>query len=64
MWLKARHTLDRIADLGEKEDVTFVLENLNVVVDHPGTPFGLRPRPDGGGWRPGPGVEVHLPRTR
>lgn len=40
MWLKARDTLNRIADLGEAAGVTFVLENLNLAVDHPGTPFG------------------------
>ena len=39
MWLKAHDTLRRIADLGEKEGVTFVLENLNEAVDHPKTPF-------------------------
>ena len=39
MWLKARDTLNRIADLGEAEAVTFVLENLNEAVDHPRTPF-------------------------
>lgn len=39
MWLKARDTLHRIADLGEAEGVTFVLENLNEAVDHPKTPF-------------------------
>lgn len=39
MWLKARDTLHRIADLGEAEGVTFILENLNLAVDHPGTPF-------------------------
>jgi hydroxypyruvate isomerase len=39
MWLKARDTLNRIADLGEKHGVTFVLENLNLAVDHPGVPF-------------------------
>lgn len=39
MWLKARDTLARIADLGERESVTFVLENLNEAVDHPRTPF-------------------------
>lgn len=41
MWLKARDTLNRIADLGEQHGVTFMLENLNLPVDHPGTPFGL-----------------------
>ena len=40
MWLKARDTLNRIAELGEKYGVTFMLENLNLPVDHPGTPFG------------------------
>lgn len=39
MWLKARDTLNRLADLGELNDVTFVLENLNTDVDHPGVPF-------------------------
>jgi hydroxypyruvate isomerase len=39
MWLAARHTLSRIAELGEREGVTFVLENLNTAVDHPGVPF-------------------------
>ena len=39
MWVAAAHTLRRIADLGERESVTFVLENLNLEVDHPGTPF-------------------------
>ena len=39
MWLKAQHTLARIAELGEREGVTFCLENLNTAVDHPGTPF-------------------------
>jgi len=40
MWLKAQQTLDRIAELGEREGVTFVLENLNSLVDHPAVPFG------------------------
>ena len=39
MWLAARDTLARIADLGARHDVTFVLENLNLEVDHPGVPF-------------------------
>ena len=39
MWMKARDTLNRICDLGEKESVTFTLENLNLL-DHPGCPFG------------------------
>jgi hydroxypyruvate isomerase len=39
MWDTARRTLGRIAELGAREGVTFVLENLNTAVDHPGTPF-------------------------
>jgi hydroxypyruvate isomerase len=39
MWLKAHDTLSRIADLGAKHGVTFMLENLNLSVDHPGVPF-------------------------
>lgn len=39
MWLAAERTLSQIADLGERHGVTFVLENLNTEVDHPGTPF-------------------------
>jgi len=39
MWLAAEKTLTRIAELGEREGVTFCLENLNTAVDHPGTPF-------------------------
>lgn len=39
MWLAAEATLRRIADLGQQHDVVFTLENLNVAVDHPGTPF-------------------------
>ncbi len=40
MWMKAKDTLQRLADLGERAKVTFVLENLNAPVDHPGVPFG------------------------
>ena len=40
MWLQAERTLLRIAALGERQGVTFVLENLNTAVDHPGVPFG------------------------
>ncbi|WP_138465929.1 TIM barrel protein [Poseidonocella sp. HB161398] len=39
MWLKARDTLCRIAEMAEQEGVTFTLENLNLPVDHPGVPF-------------------------
>ncbi len=40
MWLNAYRTLDRLADLGEANGVVFCLENLNLVTDHPGVPFG------------------------
>jgi len=40
MWLRAEKTLTRIADLGRRHGVVFVLENLNAAVDHPGVPFG------------------------
>jgi hydroxypyruvate isomerase len=39
MWLTAAHTLDRLAELGERAGRVFTLENLNTAVDHPGTPF-------------------------
>lgn len=39
MWLAARRTLARIAELGARHDVVFCLENLNTEVDHPGVPF-------------------------
>jgi hydroxypyruvate isomerase len=39
MWLKARDTLSRIADLGAEHAVIFMIENLNLPVDHPGVPF-------------------------
>jgi len=38
-WRKALDTLKRIADLGAKHNRVFMLENLNTLVDHPGTPF-------------------------
>lgn len=38
-WVHAADTLRRIADLGAEAGRTFVLENLNTAVDHPGTPF-------------------------
>jgi hydroxypyruvate isomerase len=41
MWLKARDTLNRIADLADQHGVIFMLENLNLPVDHPGVPFAL-----------------------
>lgn len=39
MWLKARDTLNRISDLADKHNVTFMIENLNLPLDHPGVPF-------------------------
>ncbi|WP_433166701.1 TIM barrel protein [Kribbella sp. CA-247076] len=39
-WLTAARTLERLAELAERYDVMFVLENLNAEVDHPGVPFG------------------------
>ncbi|MHA6523269.1 TIM barrel protein [Tessaracoccus sp. G1721] len=41
MWLRAADTLRRLADLGARHDKVFTLENLNLPVDHPGTPFAL-----------------------
>ncbi|WP_138315688.1 TIM barrel protein [Rhodoluna limnophila] len=38
-WAKAVDTLKRIAELGESAGRVFTLENLNLAVDHPGTPF-------------------------
>ncbi len=40
MWGQAVDTLGRLAELGQREGVTFCLENLNAAVDHPGVPFG------------------------
>lgn len=40
MWLNAYRTLEKLADLGEAAGVVFCLENLNLVTDHPGVPFG------------------------
>ncbi|HEI8868882.1 TPA: TIM barrel protein [Serratia odorifera] len=41
MWLQAAATLRRVAQLGERAGRVFTLENLNLPVDHPGTPFAL-----------------------
>lgn len=38
-WIRAADTLRRLGDLAEKAGRTFTLENLNLTVDHPGTPF-------------------------
>ncbi|MEV0602361.1 TIM barrel protein [Streptomyces sp. NPDC050315] len=39
MWPAALDTLRRVAELGEEAGRVFTLENLNLAVDHPGTPF-------------------------
>lgn len=40
-WVAAARTLESLAQLGERAGRIFTLENLNLLVDHPGTPFGL-----------------------
>jgi hydroxypyruvate isomerase len=39
MWLSACRALEKIARLGEDHGRVFLLENLNLQVDHPGVPF-------------------------
>ncbi|MGV9868125.1 TIM barrel protein [Rhodococcus koreensis] len=39
MWLTAADTLRKVAEVGEQAGRVFTLENLNLAVDHPGTPF-------------------------
>lgn len=39
MWLKAVETLKQVAEIGRQANKVFTLENLNLAVDHPGTPF-------------------------
>ncbi|CAI1561504.1 Hydroxypyruvate isomerase [Serratia quinivorans] len=39
MWLKAANTLTRLAEMAERVGKVFTLENLNLPLDHPGTPF-------------------------
>jgi hydroxypyruvate isomerase len=39
MWLTAYRTLSRLAELAERHDLTYGLENLNTAVDHPGAPL-------------------------
>lgn len=39
MWAKAALTLEKLAGIAEEHDVIFEMENLNLAVDHPGTPF-------------------------
>jgi len=39
MWTTALRTLGRIGELGAAAGVTFCVENLNTIVDHPGVPL-------------------------
>ena len=39
MWLTALRTLERIGELGARAGVSFCVENLNTIVDHPGVPL-------------------------
>lgn len=39
MWSTGARTLERLGGLGEKYGVTFCLENLNTILDHPGIPL-------------------------
>lgn len=39
MWLTAAETLKKVAALGQEAGKVFTLENLNLAVDHPRTPF-------------------------
>jgi hydroxypyruvate isomerase len=39
MWLTAARTLERLGELGARHGLTFCLENLNTVLDHPGIPL-------------------------
>jgi hydroxypyruvate isomerase len=39
MWATALRTLEKLGDLGAANGVTFCVENLNTIVDHPGVPL-------------------------
>ncbi|TRW88440.1 TIM barrel protein [Mycolicibacterium sp. 018/SC-01/001] len=39
MWLTAARTLGRLGEVGAAAGVTFCVENLNTIVDHPGVPL-------------------------
>src|SRR5690349_17253635 len=39
MWTSALRTLERVGELGATAGVTFCVENLNTIVDHPGVPL-------------------------
>ncbi|WP_426302349.1 TIM barrel protein [Arthrobacter sp. R-11] len=40
MWFTAAKTLETLGALGEKHGLTFTVENLNTILDHPGIPLG------------------------
>jgi hydroxypyruvate isomerase len=39
MWLSASRALERVGEIGAAAGVTFCVENLNTIVDHPGVPL-------------------------
>ncbi|MCW2131525.1 TIM barrel protein [Arthrobacter sp. VKM Ac-2550] len=39
MWLTGLRTLEKLGELGAEHGVTFALENLNTIIDHPGIPL-------------------------
>jgi len=39
MWLTAYRALSELADLADRHNVTYLLENLNTAIDHPGAPL-------------------------
>ncbi|MEA5454114.1 TIM barrel protein [Sinomonas sp. JGH33] len=39
MWLTAARALERLGELGARHGLTFCLENLNTILDHPGIPL-------------------------
>lgn len=39
MWSRATRTLIRLVEIAEKHDIVYQLEDLNLQVDHPGSPF-------------------------
>lgn len=40
MWLTGLRTLEKLGELGAEHGITFTLENLNTIIDHPGIPLG------------------------
>ena len=58
MWLKAADTLRRVAAPGEQAGRGFNLENLNLAVDHPGTPFARAADTLHGRTRTGPDHKI------